>query len=161
MNKAHVPYEGIKASGIDGAPLLDLKVIPTAGGPVMHMLRQNSPLFMGCGELYFSEVFVGAVKAWKQHSLQTQHFSVPVGQLKVVLFDDREGSNTRGQVQEILLGRPDNYRLLRIPPRLWYGFTAVGTGPALICNCADIPHDPTESLRKAPDDASIPYTWQV
>lgn len=159
MSDVHVPCDGVTATGIDGALLLDLKVIPTDGGPVMHMLRPSSPLFMGFGELYFSEVFVGAVKAWKQHSLQTQHFSVPVGQLKVVLFDDREGSGTKGKVVELVLGRPDTYRLLRIPPLVWYGFTAVGTSPALICNCADIPHDPAESIRKAADDPSIPYSW--
>lgn len=114
---------------------------------------------MGFGELYFSEIFAGAVKAWKQHSHQTQHFAVPVGQLKVVLFDDREGSATRGQVQEIVLGRPANYRLLRIPPMIWYGFSPVGDQSALICNCADIPHDPTESIHKPVDTMDIPYTW--
>lgn len=159
MNKVHLPCENVQGTAIDGVLLLDLKVIPTDGGPVLHMLRPASPLFMGFGELYFSEVFAGAIKAWKQHSQQTQHFAVPVGQLKVVLFDDREGSATCGQVQEIVLGRPDNYRLLRIPPLVWYGFTPVGDQPALICNCADIPHDPTESIRKPVDTQDIPYSW--
>lgn len=146
--------------GIDGVQLLELKVIPAEGGPVLRMLRPDSPLFAGFGELYFSEVEPGAVKAWKQHARQTQHFAVPVGRLKVVLYDDREGSPTRGALREVLLGRPDRYRLLRIPPLLWYGFTALGTVPALICNCADIPHDPAESTRRAPEDPSIPYTWR-
>lgn len=159
MSDGHVPCDAVKKTGIDGVLLLPLKVIPTEGGPVMHMLRPSSPLFMGFGELYFSEVLPGAVKAWKQHSLQTQHFAVPVGQLKIVMFDEREASSSRGQVQELVLGRPDNYALLRIPPLVWYGFTAVGTAPALICNCADIPHDPAESIRKPADTKDIPYRW--
>lgn len=159
MNSVHLPCEKVQETTIEGVLLLDLKVIPTEGGPVLHMLRPSSPLFTTFGELYFSEVFAGAVKAWKQHSQQTQHFAVPVGQLKIVLFDDRKGSASRGQVQEIVLGRPDNYRLLRIPPQVWYGFSPVGDQSALICNCADIPHDPTESIRKPADTPDIPYQW--
>ena len=59
---------------------------------------------------------------------------------------------------EVLLGRPDNYALLQIPPRVWYGFTAAGV-PAVICNCPDIPHDPAEGLRKDVDSQDIPYHW--
>lgn len=155
----HTAYDTVQPTSIGGVMLLDLKVIPTDGGPVMHMLRPSSPLFTSFGELYFSEVNAGAIKAWKQHSKQSQYFAVPVGQLKVVLFDDREGSPSRGTILEIVLGRPDNYRLLRIPPRVWYGFTPLGTNPALICNCADIPHDPAESVRKDVHSPDIPYSW--
>ncbi|WMW64169.1 dTDP-4-dehydrorhamnose 3,5-epimerase [Nitratidesulfovibrio liaohensis] len=149
----------MNATTIDGVVTLDLRVIPTEGGPVLHMLRPDSPLFMSFGELYFSEVEPGAVKAWKRHTRQTQHFAVPVGRMKVVIHDSRPGSPTCGVTEEFLLGRPDNYRLLRIPPLVWYGFTAVGETPALICNCADIPHDPTESERAPKDTAEIPYHW--
>lgn len=144
---------------VEGAATQDLRVIPTPGGPVLHMLRSDSPFFAGFGELYFSEVEPHAVKAWKQHNRQTQCFAVPVGQLKVVLYDDRADSPSRGVCCEVLLGRPDHYRLLRIPPLVWYGFTAIGDVPALICNCADLPHDPAESLRKDAHDPSIPYFW--
>ncbi len=145
---------------IAGAVLADLKVIPTPGGPVLHMLRADSPLFMGLGEIYFSEVEPGAVKAWKRHLRMTQHFAVPVGLLKVVLHDDRPDSPTRGSTAEYLLGRPDHYRLLRIPPLVWYGFTAVGPVPALVCNCADLAHDPVESERAGLDDPRIPFGWE-
>lgn len=77
--------------------------------------------------MYFSEVEPGCVKAWKCHTRQTQRFAVPVGQLKIVLYDDRPESPTRGRIMEVLLGRPDNYALLQIPPRVWYGFTAAGS----------------------------------
>ena len=132
-------------SVINDVELLDLAVIPTDGGPVMHMMRPASPLFGEIGEVYFSEVEPGCVKAWKCHTRQTQRFAVPVGQLKIVLYDDRPESPTRGRIMEVLLGRPDNYALLQIPPRVWYGFTAAGSVPAVICNCPDIPHDPAEN----------------
>lgn len=43
-------------SVIDGVVLQDLRIIPADGGPVLHMLRADSPLFRSFGELYFSEV---------------------------------------------------------------------------------------------------------
>lgn len=149
--------------GVAGALFQPLKVIPAHGGPVLHMLRPDSPLLpdfhAGFGEIYFSEVLPGAIKAWKRHSRQTQHFAVPCGLLKIVLYDDRPASITHGRLCELNLGRPDCYGLLRIPAGVWYGFTALGKAPALICNCADIPHDPAESERLPVDDPSIPYTW--
>ena len=149
--------------GINGVSFQPLKVITTPGGPVMHMLRPDSPLLpdfsKGFGEIYFSEVLPGHVKAWKRHTRQTQHFAVPSGLLKIVMYDDRPDSETRGVLCELALGRPEHYGLLRIPVNVWYGFTAMGDAPALICNCADIPHDPTEGQRLPVNDPSIPYQW--
>ena len=144
---------------IDGLLLRPLRVIPTEGGPVLHMLRTDAPEFAGFGEVYFSEVEVGAVKAWKCHSRQTQHFAVPHGLLKLVFYDGRDASPTHGAVCTVTLGRPENYALLTVPTGVWYGISAVGGGPALLCNCADIPHDPAESRRLPKDDPSLPYTW--
>lgn len=146
-------------TGMDGVELFPLKIIPTDGGPVLHMLRNDSPFFCSFGEVYFSEVEAGAVKAWKRHNLQTQIFAVPVGRMKIVLYDSREGSSSKGKVREIVLGRPDAYNLLRIPCGVWYGFTALDGKTALLCNCADLPHDPHESERKLSDSSDIPFSW--
>ena len=149
--------------GIEGALLQPLGVIDTPGGPVLHMLRPGSALLpdfsRGFGEIYFSEVLPGHVKAWKRHTRQTQHFAVPSGLLRIVLYDDRPDSATRGVLCELALGRPEHYGLLRIPTNVWYGFAAMGEAPALICNCADIPHDPDEGRRLPANDPSIPYQW--
>jgi len=143
----------------DGVELVELQQIETEGGSVLHMLRSDSPLFRKFGEVYFSEVYSGVVKAWKRHKEMTQHFAVPVGKIRVVLFDDREGSKTRGKVCEYVLGRPDNYALLRIPPMLWYGFKCISESPAIVANCTDLPHVPAESERALPDDPQFFYDW--
>lgn len=144
---------------IDGLVLCDLRTIPTLGGPVLHMLRQDNPVAFPVGEVYFSEVLPHKVKAWKCHQRQTQRFAVPSGKLHIVIYDDRKNSPTCGHLAEYILGRPDAWRLLYIPPLLWYGFTAYGDHPALICNCPDLPHDPEESVRKDADSQDIPYCW--
>jgi dTDP-4-dehydrorhamnose 3,5-epimerase len=101
----------------------------------------------------------GAVKAWKFHRAQTQMLAVPVGRIRIVLYDIRPASPTHGLLSILELGRPDAYWRLRIPPGLWYGFTCISEERALLANCADLPHDPAESERLAEDDASIPYKW--
>lgn len=158
-------HDEIKETGIDGAMLQDLRMIETEGGPVLHMLKSRSPLVpdfsKGFGEIYFSEVLPGKVKAWKRHQRQCQLFTVPHGLLELVLFDARPLSRSHGQLRRILLGRPKHYALLRIPPKIWYGFRALGNDPALICNCTDIPHDPNESERLPWDAPMIPWQWQA
>lgn len=148
------------ATGIEGVWTQELAAMDAEGGPVLHMMRQDSPLFSKFGEIYFSVVYPGAVKAWKYHRMQTQNFAVPEGLIEVVLYDDREGSPSRGVLKAFLLGRPDHYRLLHIPPGLWYGFTCKSATSALLANCADIPHSPGESVRIPKDSPLIPHSWE-
>ncbi len=158
---------------IAGVAYLPLRVIDTPGGAVMHMLRPDMPLVpglaqkdgapvLGVGEIYFSEVLPGHVKAWKRHTEQTQFFAVPCGLLGIALYDARKDSPTFGEQQTFRLGRAGLYALLRIPCGVWYGFTALGDAPAIICNAADKPHDPKEGVKAAldsPEGLSIPFDW--
>jgi len=138
----------------------ELRQIADERGVVLHMLRSDAPEYTSFGECYFSEVLPGAIKAWKRHRSQTQNIAVPVGRICIVIYDDREGSATRGQIQAKEIGRPDVYLRLRIPPGLWYGFACIGDKPALLVNCADLPHDPSESESRPINDSEIPFDWK-
>lgn len=144
---------------IDGVITTELRQIRDARGAVLHMLRCDAPDFTRFGECYFSEVLPGAVKAWKRHRVQTQNVAIPVGRIRFVIYDDRNGSPTRGKVQVLELGREDSYLRLRIPPGLWYGFACIGETPALVVNCADVPHDPADAETLEMNDSAIPYRW--
>lgn len=146
---------------IDGAWTSQLSVIASEGGPVLRMMRSDSPLFSSFGEIYFSVVLPGAVKAWKRHRKQSQNFAVPSGLVQVVLYDGRIASSSFGQVQSLLLGRPGYYRLLHIPPDVWYGFAGRSDHPAVLADCVDIPHLQAEgeSEQLPFDSALIPYSW--
>ena len=146
---------------IDGVTVVALRELADEYGAVLHMLRNDSPDFINFGECYFSEVLPGAIKAWKLHTKQTQNLAVPIGRIRLVIYDDRVGSSTRGNLQIQEFGRPDAYLRVQIPPGLWYGFACISKTPALLANCADLPHDPTESKRKSSCDHSIPYYWQI
>lgn len=143
---------------IEAVQIVPLKRIADELGAVLHMLRSDSPLFQRFGEVYFSLVNPKAVKAWKRHRLMTQHLAVPIGRIRLVMYDDREASPSRGQVEVLELGE-DVYSLVRIPPLLWYGFQGLSSTPALIANCADLPHDPAEVERADSSDQRIPYRW--
>ena len=145
---------------IDGVRITPLKQIGDERGKVMHMLRSDSEGFAGFGEIYFSCVYPGVVKGWHIHSRMVLNYAVPHGKIKLVLFDDRPTSPTKGEIQEIFLG-PDNYVLLTVPPLVWNGFKGVGTEMAIVANCASIPHDPSEIQRRDPRDPSIPYDWDI
>jgi len=145
---------------IDGVVITPLKQFPDERGTVMHMLRNDSPVFQEFGEIYFSTVHPGAVKAWHFHHRQTLNYAVPVGAIKFVLYDSRENSPTFGQIQEITLGE-DHYSLVTVPPLTWNGFQGISEGTALVANCATHPHDASESEGLDPYDPQIPYDWAL
>jgi dTDP-4-dehydrorhamnose 3,5-epimerase len=124
------------------------------------MLRADSDDFEVFGEIYFSMVYPGAIKAWHIHERMTLNYAVPVGMIKLVCYDDRQGSSTRGNLVEIHTGDID-YALVTVPPLVWNGFKGEGTRPALVANCATISHDPDEIRRKDPFTPDIPYDWAL
>ena len=149
-----------RTSMIDGVVVSPLRQIIDERGKVMHMLREDSSIFQRFGEIYFSCTHPGAIKAWHLHKKMTLNYAVIYGELKFVLFDDREDSPTRGRVQEIFLS-PENYCLVTVPPLIWNGFKGIGTKTTIVANLATLPHDSSEIERKEPFDKMIPYNWQI
>jgi len=145
---------------IEGIAIRPLKQISDERGKLMHMLKRDDPWFEKFGEIYFSVVYPGAIKGWHLHKVMTLNYAVVSGIIKLVLYDDREGSPSRGQLQEIFTGQ-DNYALITIPPNVWNGFKGIGTAPAIVANCATIPHDPAEIVRLDPFTKTIPYDWNL
>ena len=145
---------------IEGVSVRPLRQILDERGKVMHMLRSDDAEFDTFGEIYFSAVHPGAIKAWHAHRKMDLNYAVPHGKIKLVLYDDRDGSSSRGEVQEIFLG-PDNYCLVHIPRLVWSGFKGIGTETSLVTNCTTIPHRPEEAGRLAHDDPKIPYDWDI
>jgi dTDP-4-dehydrorhamnose 3,5-epimerase len=143
---------------IDGVRVIPLKRIPDERGTVFHMLRRTDPHFIEFGEIYFSSVYKGVVKGWHRHREMTLNYVCIHGRIKLVLYDDREGSSSRGKFMELFLG-PDDYSLAVIPPGIWNGFKGMSAPLAIVANCCTHPHDPVRSERLDPFHNSIPYDW--
>ena len=145
---------------IDGVLVVPLKRIPDERGTVLHMLKRTDPHFIEFGEIYFSKIYPGVVKGWHKHNEMTLNYACIHGRIKLVLFDDRDTSPTKGEVMEVFLG-PDNHSLVQIPPGVWNGFKGLGSEMAIVANCSTHPHDPSRSIRLDPFDNEIPYDWGI
>lgn len=148
------------AVSLEGVAVRPLRRIPDARGMVMHMLRADDPHFEKFGEIYFSMVYPGVIKGWHRHRRMTLNYAVVSGMIKLVLYDDRPPSGTRGRLMELFVGE-QNYVLVTVPPGVWNGFQGLGVAPAIVANCADHPHDPEEIERLDPFSPTIPYRWDV
>ncbi len=143
---------------IQGVKIFSKKVITDERGKILHMLRNDDENFNKFGEIYFSYVNPNKIKAWHIHKKMTLNYCSAYGNIKLVLFDEREKSKTKGLVQEIFLSN-DNHILVSIPPMVWNGFCSADENLAVLANCSDIPHDKEEILRIPFDDPKIPYKW--
>ena len=145
---------------IQGVLIRPLKQLPDERGKIMHMLRNDDPWFEKFGEVYFSTVYPGVIKGWHLHKIMTLNYAVVKGMIKLVLYDDRNDSPTKEEVQEIFTG-DDAYSLITIPPNVWNAFTGIGIEPAIVANCSTEPHDSAEIVRVDPFLGKIPYDWGV
>ena len=145
---------------IDEVLVHPLRQIPDERGKIMHLLRCDDSHFEQFGEIYFPVVYPDVVKGWHIHKRMILNYACIVGMIKLVLFDDREGSPTHGELQELFIGE-SNYVLVRIPTGVWNGFKGIGNGPSTVANCATLPHDPEEIVRIDPFDNHIPYDWAL
>jgi dTDP-4-dehydrorhamnose 3,5-epimerase len=144
---------------IEGVSVVPLRRIPDERGTVHHMLKRTDPHFVEFGEIYFTTIYRGVVKGWHRHREMTLNYACIGGRIKLVLFDDREGSATRGELMEVFLG-PDDYSLVIIPPGVWNGFKGM-EDTSIVANCCTHPHDPSRSDRLDPFANDIPYDWEV
>lgn len=145
---------------IEGVQVKKLKVIPDERGYLMEMLRSDDEFFQKFGQLYLTSVFPGVVKGWHYHKKQTDHFVGVSGMTKVVLYDNRDDSPTKGEINEFFLGEL-NPILVVIPPLVLHGMKGIGNKPGMIINCPTelYDYDNPDEFRVHPHDNNIPYDW--
>jgi len=146
---------------IHGVKTRKLAVHSDERGRLMEILRaDDKEMDVRFGQVYMTTAWPGVVKAWHFHKLQTDHFVCLFGMIKLVLFDDRGDSPTKGQVNEFFLG-PHSPLLVEIPNLVYHGFKCISDTEAIIVNtvteCYDY-KDPDE-FRVDPHTGGIPYDW--
>ncbi|MBW2058111.1 MAG: dTDP-4-dehydrorhamnose 3,5-epimerase family protein [Deltaproteobacteria bacterium] len=145
---------------IEGVVTKSLRVIPDERGRLMEILRTDDPLFRGFGQVYMTTTYPGVVKAWHYHKKQTDNVAVVRGMIKIALYDPREDSPTRGEVNEFFVGEHAP-ALVQIPPRVFHGWKCIGEYEAIIVNIPTEVYnyqDPDE-FRVHPHENDIPYDW--
>jgi dTDP-4-dehydrorhamnose 3,5-epimerase len=147
-------------SSIQGVLVVPRKKLIDDRGGIFHMLRKDDPEFQKFGEIYFSKIHPGVIKAWHHHSLMTLNYFVVLGSIQLGLWDGRKDSPTFGKSQTIYLDE-QNSQLAIVPPGVWNGFKGLGDKSSIVANCATEPHTPEEITRKAYDDPMFGYSWET
>ena len=145
---------------IEGVVIKKLKKIPDDRGTILKMQESCDEEFKGFGEIYFSTVYPGVVKGWHLHEKAVLNYAVIKGMIKLVLYDDRERSKTRGALMEFYIGE-ENYMLVQIPGGVWNGFMGIGTKTAIVADLITLEHKNDVMKRLCPHNNFIPYDWRV
>jgi dTDP-4-dehydrorhamnose 3,5-epimerase len=145
---------------IDGVKVKQLKIIPDERGRLMEILRSDDSILEKFGQVYMTTVYPGVVKAWHYHKLQDDQFSVVKGMLKLAIYDGREGSPTKGEVNQFFMGE-SNPILVKIPKGVHHGFKGIGMEEAIVINVVTQPYnrEQPDEYRLDPHDNDIPYDW--
>ncbi len=145
---------------IEGVAVKQLKLIPDERGRLMEMLRSDEDIFAKFGQVYMTTTYPQVVKAWHYHKKQDDFIVCVKGMLKLVLFDDRETSATRGEVTEFFIG-DYNPMLVKVPRMVYHGWKCISTDEAIVINIPTEPYNREEpdEYRLDPHNNNIPYRW--
>ncbi|NLC57864.1 MAG: dTDP-4-dehydrorhamnose 3,5-epimerase [Armatimonadetes bacterium] len=147
---------------IEGVQIKQLVAHADERGALMEILRNDDPIFSSFGQVYVTSNYPGVVRAWHYHRYQDDLWAVVKGMVKAVLYDNREGSPTRGELNEFFLGE-QNRILLRIPAGVLHGYKTIGVETALLLNFPThvYDHQAPDEYRLPPDSPEVPYDWAI
>ncbi len=131
-------------------------------GYFREILRDDDKLLKRFGQTSITKTYPGVIKAFHWHRDQDDLWYVADGMARVVLYDRRPDSPTRGETQVIYAGE-DKPLLIYIPTGVAHGYQVIGNKPVLlfyhVTECYN-PEDPDEE-RIPFDDPSIGFDWEI
>ncbi len=147
---------------IDGVVVKKLRVVPDERGHLMEMLRSDDEVFEKFGQVYLTTIYPGIIKGWHMHARQDDNVVCVRGMIKLVLYDAREDSATRGEVSELFPGE-NNPVLVHIPRGVYHGWKCISEHEAYVVNVPNelYDYDEPDELRLPYDTDEIPYDWTI
>lgn len=138
-----------------------LIVYPDDRGRVMEILRSDDPIFKKFGQVYMSTTMPGIVKGWHYHKKQWDHICCVYGMIKLVTYDERENSSTKGEVKVFNIGTYAPTVIL-IPPYIWHGWKCISQEEAIIINTVSelFNRNEPDEVRLDPHKNHIPFSWE-
>lgn len=101
-------------------------------------------------------LFPDIVDAWTVHEEAVERVICLEGMIKLVTYDARSDSATKGEVSEIFLGEYC-YREVKIPAGVFRGWKAAGKRGALVLSTLEGDDPAGRSLSRT----SVPYDWDL
>jgi dTDP-4-dehydrorhamnose 3,5-epimerase len=126
----------------------------------MEILRADDGMFKGFGQGLYDDGLSWGRQRVHYHKKQYDNMAVVKGMMKIVLYDSRKNSPTRGEVNVFFAGEY-NPVLLHIPPFVYHGFKCVSTEEAIDINTPTEVYNYGEpdEFRVHPHNNDIPYNW--
>src|SRR3989304_1842175 len=137
---------------IEGVKTKQLRQVADERGWLTEIMRSDWEQFQKFGQVYVTAAYPQVVKAWHMHKKQTDNITCIKGMIKLVLYDGRTKSKTKGE---------RNLLLVHIPTEVWHGFKTISEDHALILNVPTELYDykKPDEHRLPPDTDRIPYDW--
>jgi dTDP-4-dehydrorhamnose 3,5-epimerase len=147
---------------IQGVETKKLKVVCDERGRLMEIMRSDDDVFAKFGQLYMTTNYPGVIKAWHYHKTQTDNVACVKGMIKLVMFDSRDDSPTKGEVNELFIGEY-NPMLIQIPSNVYHGWKCVSETESVVVNCPTELYDykNPDEFRLPYDSEEIPYDWEL
>ena len=144
---------------IEGVVIKDLVKHSDERGYFQEIIRVTDSFFKeGFGQLSYSYVHQGIIKAWHAHKVQSQWTCFIKGAAKVALHDFRNNSKTYGITMELIAGENCPAVVYKFPPGVAHGYKCIN-GPMLVLYITSGIYDINDEVRIAHDDPSIGYNW--
>ena len=146
---------------IDGVKVKSLTIIPDERGRLMEILRSDDEMLEKFGQVYITTALPGIVKAWHYHRLQDDNFCCVQGRIKMALYDARDDSSTKGEVNEFYLSLNEP-KVVHIPKMVYHGFKCVSQEEAMVINVVTQPYNDKnpDELRVDAFDNDINFDWK-
>ncbi|MBI4302703.1 MAG: dTDP-4-dehydrorhamnose 3,5-epimerase family protein [Chloroflexi bacterium] len=147
---------------IQGVQTKQLRINADERGFLTELLRTDDDIFERFAQAYVALNYPGVVRAWHYHLGQDDLFTAMKGMVKLVLYDNREGSPTKGEVQEFFLGE-QNPILVKVPANVIHGYKTIGVEPSLLINFPNQLYDRVhpDEHRLPWDSKEVPYDWAL
>jgi dTDP-4-dehydrorhamnose 3,5-epimerase len=139
-----------------------LKVIPDERGRLMEILRFDEDMFQKFGQVYMTTNYPNVVKAWHYHKIQTDNVCCLTGMIKLVIFDAREDSETRYEINEFFIGT-HNPCLISIPNNCYHGWKCISENESIVISVPTEAYNYTQpdEYRLDPNNNDIiDYDWK-
>ena len=120
---------------IDGVKVVPLRQIVDERGKIMHMLKATDDAFHRLRRDLLLVRLAGNDQGLAHPHDDDRQQRRRLGQAKLVLYDLRDDSPTKGELQEMFFGE-DNYVLVQIPPGIANGYKAYGDKLVIMANAA-------------------------
>jgi dTDP-4-dehydrorhamnose 3,5-epimerase len=131
-------------------------------GYLREVLREDDRLLRRFGQTTITRTYPGVIKAFHWHKHQDDVWYIADGMARIVMYDRRPDSPTRGVTQVVYAGE-DNPVTVLIPAGIAHGYQVLGSKPVLLLyhtTEAYQANSPDEE-RISFDDPAIGFDWSI